>query len=380
MSWFRAGCLSSLAVLSGCYWPGRSISALPPPPHVPVVPVRASVTRNVILVVLDGVRWQDVFYGVDPVMQLDAPATPTLRAPELVPALFSLMSRGVGLGAAPTGSGLDRVRGAVYVPAPYISLPSYRTIVTGGDPPEDCIDNNSSGCWASNSPGRFLWTEVAATGATVGAVGSWPTLRHLVAPGELRVDYSFGYGADDSSQTLLVGDYASMRAHAQSLGSAPANHGTYRRDEETIALALKYVEDRQPRFLFVSLGDADEYGHASVGTSRYAEYIAALRRQDQFIRSLVAVLQAKGQYGEETAVIVTADHGRNRGFTRHVERAGGAEDQYAGRSWLVAAGGGIRAQGLVLDHPPYQLRDLAASIRAMLSMAGVSRAPIEELR
>src|SRR5678815_4769572 len=95
-----------LAILVGaCGAGGHEVCRLPSPPLVaPRAP--AARTRNLILVTIDGVRWQDLFGG--------APChTPNLRA---------LGEAGVALGehAAPVMSSGPR----------FVSLPGYRETVS----------------------------------------------------------------------------------------------------------------------------------------------------------------------------------------------------------------------------------------------------------
>src|SRR5581483_9484330 len=90
----------------------------------------------------------------------------------------------------------------------------------------------------------------------------------------------------------------------------------------------------QPRFAFIGLGDTDEHAHRD----DYAGYLESLRAADRFVGQLLATLAQLGEYGAETAVIVTTDHGRAANFSSH--GAGAPESQ---RVWLVAGGAGLRA-------------------------------------
>src|SRR5262249_47287134 len=91
--------------------------------------------------------------------------------------------------------------------------------------------------------------------------------------------------------------------------SDPGGKG-YRRDEHTAKIALRYLERRAPRLLFLGLGDADEYAHAD----DYVGYLNALRAADRVLGDLATTLARMGRRGAETTVFFTTDHGRARNF------------------------------------------------------------------
>src|SRR5262249_45337218 len=109
-------------------------------------------------------------------------------------------------------------------------------------------------------------------------------------------------------------------------------HGDYRPDRYTAAVALRYLEERAPRFLFLGLGDTDEHAHAG----DYAAYVRALRASDGVLDELYRVLARMGERGRATSVFVTADHGRGHDYRHH-----GRAFPESRRVWLVAAGPAI---------------------------------------
>jgi phosphopentomutase len=83
-------------------------------------------------------------------------------------------------------------------------------------------------------------------------------------------------------------------------------NGKTRLDADTWPKAFAYLKANKPRFLYISLNDADERGHAG----DYSGYLKALRQYDAWLVELVAALDAMGDYGANTTLIVTTDHGR----------------------------------------------------------------------
>ena len=83
-------------------------------------------SQHVILIALDGVRWQEVFGGVDPAMWASSAPSPALGERALWPRLYGLLDeRGAALGA-PSAHATFEASGPNYV-----SLPGYLEMTSG---------------------------------------------------------------------------------------------------------------------------------------------------------------------------------------------------------------------------------------------------------
>lgn len=81
---------------------------------------------------------------------------------------------------------------------------------------------------------------------------------------------------------------------------------TFDSEEETTDAAVKYIQDEQPKFLFVHLDHVDGAGHKyGHGTE---EYYASVTKADQLIGKVVDALVASGMM-EKSLIIISADHG-----------------------------------------------------------------------
>src|SRR5262249_18030392 len=63
-------------------------------------------------------------------------------------------------------------------------------------------------------------------------------------------------------------------------------HGDYRPDRRTAALAIEHLVRSRPRFMWVALGDTDEWAHRA----DYRGYLDALHFADAFVGELCAHL------------------------------------------------------------------------------------------
>jgi hypothetical protein len=304
----------------------------------------------VVLVVLDGVRWQEVFYGADRVLARQHGITsPAWANPDdLMPNLHRLIdAEGLAIGAPGHGAEITATG------PQFISMPGYIEIFAG-KPDLGCYRND-----CVPSPTRTLADDVVDSGDTrdVALVASWPNIARaastapgfVLTAGRKLVDREDLLRADDATAHLL--DQSSRVSPWPGLGD-------YRPDAFTGRIALRRLAVSRPRFLFVGLGDADEYAHRN----DYAGYLQAVHASDAFLGDLTALLGSMGARGRHTTVLVTADHGRAHNFIDH-----GARFPESGRVWLVAAGADVLDRGLVAASR-HTLSDVAPTIRALLGI------------
>jgi len=308
-------------------------------------------TRNVILVAVDGVRWQEIFNGVDADRASDADL-PIVGARRLLPHIYRhLVDGGVALGAPGRGA-------PVYASGPaFASLPGYQELL-GGRAATTCGGN---GC-APIARATLLddvRAELGLSPREVAAISSWERMERATSIDNNSIVLSAGRTHGPTRDALRVTGCASALLDDAALAGPGPGHADYRPDRYTAALALEYLRAARPRLLFVGLGDTDEHGHAH----DYGAYVGALRDVDRFIGALFDTLAAMGRYGDETTVILTADHGWSDTFFWH-----GAMAPESSRVWLLAAGGAVPRRGLVGAARSYHLADVAPTARALLEL------------
>jgi len=126
-------------------------------------------------------------------------------------------------------------------------------------------------------------------------------------------------------------------------------------DRYTMAFATRYLVKYRPRFMFLSLNDSDDVAH----TADYAGYISALQDYDTWLKQLQELLMHLGEYGKNTTIIVTTDHGRGEGehWISHGEKESMTESKPI---WLAAVGPHTTACG-VLTNPHHSSKHIGAS-------------------
>lgn len=299
--------------------------------------------ERVVLVVLDGTRWQEVFGGVGTEMA-QRYGVKERSARDLVPTLHRWTTRdGAAIGAPERGAAM-RASGPSFV-----SLPGYTELLTGRLSP--CTSN---ACGPAAAP--TLLDEVAdAWPDGAAAVASWDALDGAVAMGRDRVISSAGRRRTRRLARLAHHEESAVALLTGAAADSWPGHDGYRPDADTARLALAVAAKERPRLLFVSLGDTDEHAHAG----DVAAYHAALRRADAFVLELTAIYRSKG---DPFTVVVTSDHGRADNLRDH----GGAFPE-SRRSWMVS--GGTRPLALPAAPGGARLRDVAPAVLRALGLA-----------
>jgi len=275
----------------------------------------------IILVTMDGVRWQDVFEGSDPVLGKG----PVKPAAELMPNLHRLAkTRGAALGAP--GRGVFTAVGPNYV-----SLPGYIEILTGRKSLR-CQDND-----CPRIAERTFLDTIYELGAKVATFASWDRMDRAASARTGTFVLSYGRQGDPTVD-------------------ASPGIGEYRADRMTADRALAYLEKERPDFLFLGLGDPDELGHGN----DYPGYLVSLRQADAILEEVVKKIDQLGDRYARAHVFVTADHGRSKDFVSH-----GGHAPESGRVWLVAFGPRIKARGFVASPAERHLTDIVPTMRAV---------------
>lgn len=317
---------------------------------------------RVVLVVLDGVRWQDVFGGVDPDLARTylIPPREVLPVETLVPNLHRLATReGLAYGAPETGE-------AMFASGPnYVSQPGYIEMFSEKRP-TGCLSND---CPKTTEP-TFVDAIAEATNGSAAVISSWEVVGRAASSDPTKLVMSAGQSRGENQGELRVDEKVSRTLELGRIAAPWPGHGEYRADKYTREIALGYLEARHPRFLFVGLGDTDEYAHLG----DYRGYLRALHEADATIGRLLETLDRMGDDGRHTTVLVTTDHGRERAFMSH----GGFAPESA-RVWMIA-GGNVRPDGPVMLPSPAHLFDVGPTVRELMGLpqgGGSGRALID---
>jgi Type I phosphodiesterase / nucleotide pyrophosphatase len=333
----------------------------------PAAGAAATAERNVVLVTLDGVRVQELFAGMDPVIA-DAPEadsgiyeievtrqrywreTAEERREALMPFLWkTLAPSGMVLGNQARGSRVT-VRNDQW-----FSYPGYSEILTGE--PHAEIKSNDFVRYPHETVLDYVRRALQLGPTKVAQIGSWDGFKYAASA---RDGTFFMNGAYEPFPTALstpeIDLYAGLRREVMQLWEESSN------DVLTFRMALGYLKKHEPRVLWLGLGQSDDWAHAR----RYDRLLDYLHLADRLIGELWQTLQSLEAYRGRTTLIVTTDHGRGRtpaDWAEHDAGIQGSQD-----IWIAILGPDTPALGEARDFPDVTQSDVAATVLQYLGL------------
>lgn len=311
----------------------------------------------VVLVVIDGVRWQEVFrggdcalmtkdQGVDDTLALRAaycrPTANSARA-ALMPFLWGTVAR-LGMIVGDRDQGSD----AHISNTMKFSYPGYNEIVTGV--PDPRIDKNDFGPnpnvtvyeWLAGRPGF---------GGQVRVWGTWDVFDAIFNESRAGIPVRSGW------DTPFPRPRDPAEVELDALWATTTRHWDFMPPDAFLQRAvLRSLRADRPRVLFVGFGEPDEWAH----DRRYDHYLGSLHAADGYLAELWRTLQSMPGYRGRTTLLVVTDHGRGRTaqkWTDHGRTIEGAEE-----IWFAALGPAIPAMGAVAGGPPLVQAQIAATL------------------
>lgn len=321
-------------------------------------------TRNVVLIVMDGLRWQETFTGADPSLLnekyggiWESEATlrqrfgnddPSKRRELLFPFLWDVVARqGQIFGNQKLGS-IARVTNTHRT-----SYPGYSEMSTGHADPRIGEDEQRP----NPNLNVFEWlNQQPDLAGKVAIFGSWHLYREIFNTPRSHVYIQAGSAPLPTDATPTP---------RQALLNRLIRTATWLEDGDVLdALVheplLDYVKSAHPRVLFVGYGETDEWAHSG----RYDLLLESAHHSDGFVRELWDTMQAMPEYRGQTTFIITADHGRGSGLIEWKEH--GVQQKGSENIWIAVIGPDTAPLGERHDVPPVKQAQIAATIAALM--------------
>ncbi|MFN3323323.1 MAG: alkaline phosphatase family protein [Bryobacteraceae bacterium] len=336
-------------------------------------------TRNVVLITLDGLRWQELFSGIDPLLMSAKAAhmeeagalrerlwrsTTEERREALMPFFWgSFAPKGAVYGNVARGSSVKVTNGYM------VSYPGYSEILTGRAQ-DDVIQGNAKVRNPTPSVLQFLRGRLKLPREKVAIFGSWELFDWIgeSEPGSIVINS--GYKAfTEPGATARAKELSGMQFRILSPWDS------VRHDFFTFELAMDYLKSRRPRLLHIAFGETDDWAH----DRRYDRVLQSIEYFDRCLRELWTWIERTPGYKGATSVVITVDHGR--GSTLEDWSSHGRKVQGAEQIWIALAGPDTPARGEVSGGPEFYQRDVAPTILDLLGVphteyTGVQGKPI----
>lgn len=297
-----------------------------------------SPVRNVILVTLDGLRWQELFGGLDETLLRDpdngtkepaelnrrfAADTPEERRQRLLPFFWSVVAeQGVVIGDQDDDSHIRVTNGMNF------SYPGYSEILCGFPDPQ--IDSNAKSNNRNVTVLEWLHQKDEFHGR-IAAFCSWDVFPWIINEPRSGIPVNAGW----TPLAVQGRSTPELRQLDQLAEQIPHYWAGVRYDVFTFEGSRQYLRAQKPRVLYVSLGETDDWAHSA----RYDLYLDAAWRNDQYIRRLWETAQSMPEYRNRTALVITTDHGR--GDDRISWRSHGEDVEGCDRIWAAVLSPGV---------------------------------------
>jgi hypothetical protein len=319
-------------------------------------------TQNLIVVTLDGFRWEELYRGSDSalvnskftrdkgdVKKLFAAATPQERRAKLLPFFWSILAQQGQLYGNRDLGNKDEVAN-IYK----FSYPGYNEIFTGF--PDVRINSNDSVANPNMSVLEYINKQKGYEGK-VAVFASWsvfPWIFNIKRSG-LPVNAAYNdFTAPDAGEHFKY--LNSMQREVPNLLGDDV-----RLDFLTFEYAKAYLKQYQPKVMYISFGETDDFAHQG----NYELYLKQAHATDGFLKQLWDYIQSNPKYKDKTTLLITCDHGRGdvplEFWTDH-----GQKTPHSEQTWFAVIGPDTLPTGEVKTPTTTYHKQLAQTIAQLL--------------
>lgn len=321
-------------------------------------------TENVILITMDGFRWQELFTGADDKLIDDEAFVedpgllrerywdnePAIRRSKLMPFFWSVIAeRGQLYGNRAYDNFVDVTNSHRF------SYPGYNEILTGFA--DDRIDSNDKIDNANVTVLEHI-NGLDDFRGQVAAFASWDVFPWIINEKRSGIPVNAGFriagDADLSQRERLLNELQP---------EIPSPWPTVRLDAFTHHYAMEYLRKHSPRLLYIAYGETDDFAH----DAEYDQYLESAHRTDAFIGKIWSWVQSTDGYRDATTLVVTTDHGRGTeprdAWERHGESIQGSE-----QIWLAVIGPDTRPLGEIQTSGRYYQDQVARTVATLLGI------------
>ncbi len=343
---------------------------------VSVFVTKAQNVENVIIITTDGLRWHELYKGMDSaiannkrfhkgdsatIYQHYWAATPEERRKKLMPFMWSTFAaKGQMYGNRMYASKVNNMN-------PYwFSYPGYSEIMTGYA--DTMINSNDYKPNPHVTLLEFL-NQQPKYKNKVAAFGAWEAFDRILNEKRSGIPVLSAY--DTAAVPSLTTEQKMVNAMLKD--SYRPWHEDECQDVFTHYAALTHLKAKKPKVLYIAYGETDEWAHAG----QYRSYLDAAHQVDAWIKQLWEYVQNDPAYRNKTAIYFTTDHGRGDAikaeWTSH-----GSSIKDASEIWFAVMAPGLPAKGEVKTDQQFYQQQFAQTIAKILGYTYKAKHPIAE--
>lgn len=331
--------------------------------------------ENIIVITSDGLRWQEVFGGMDHELaknkkynQGDSAliyrkywsSDGDVRRSMLMPFLWkTIQERGQIYGNRWLGNKVNNANPF------WFSYPGYNEIMTGY--PDTAINTNDYPPNPHVTVLEFLNRQPEFRGK-VAAFGAWEAFDRIL--NESRAGFQVVSAYDTVAGKL---NEKQQLVNSMLLNSMRPFNNSECLDIYTHYAAMEYMKVNKPRVLYIAYGETDEWAHHQ----EYKFYLDAARQVDKWIGEIWNYVQSTPQYRDKTAILITTDHGRgDKNKDQWHSHGQGVPD--ASEIWFAVLAPGLPAKGEVKTDMQLYQKQFAQTIAKLLGKTYTAQHPIAD--
>ncbi len=314
---------------------------------------------NVIVVTLDGLRWQEIFNGADSVILNDKTydgdieyiktnfwATDVNKRRNMItPFIWNTVAKqGVLIGNRNYDANFNVANKYQF------SYPGYNEIFTGY--PDDSVNSNDKIVNKNINVLEYI-NSVPKYKGKVAAFSTWDVFPYI-----LNKKRSGIYVNADVDTIRFKDPTLSLLNEMQFVTAKPIN---LRPDLLTYFTAKEYLKAYHPNLLYISFDETDDFAHSGM----YDQYLKSLHAEDAMISNLWNTIQSIPQYKNNTTLIITCDHGRG-GTGKSTWKNHGQEVKESSQIWFAAMGPKIANAGEIKKPMQLYQKQIAATIATLM--------------
>lgn len=335
----------------------------------------AQQTENIIIITTDGLRWQEVFKGMDEVLANDkrynqddssliykqfSASSEIQKRKKLMPFFWNtIATKGQLHGNRSLGSKVNVANKY------WFSYPGYNEILSGFA--DDRIDANDYPPNPNTTITEFFNQQPKLKGR-VGAFGAWEAFNRILNEKRSGVPVVAAYdttgGKKPNTNERLINKMllSSHRYWAEECF-----------DVFTHAAAMEYLKKEKPKVLYIAYGETDEWAHGW----KYRSYLQAANQVDTWIKEIWNYIQSTPQYKNKTTLFITTDHGRGdkdkSKWTSHGSDIVGADE-----IWFAVLGPNTPDLGEIKTESQYFQKQFAQTIAKLMGYVFKADQPIAD--
>lgn len=320
-------------------------------------------TENLILITLDGYRWQELFTGAEQRLICkeyvsDSAAitkafwfnTPGERREKLMPFMWTVVGKqGQIYGNRNLGNFANVSNNQ------WFSYPGYNEILTGFADNER-INSNDKFPNPNTNVLEFIQKQPRFTGK-VAAFSSWDVFPYIINAERSKIPVNSGLiqatGKINEREKWLN----------EMMYQVPNPLGEVRLDAFTFNYAFEYLRKNKPRVLYIAFDETDDFAHGG----KYDLYLRSAHYTDMFLRTIWDWCQSDAQYKGKTTIIITTDHGRGSSG-KDEWRHHGSETKNSDEIWIAVMGPDTPAMGEMKEGQQVYQSQIAKTLSSLLGI------------